>query len=221
MDQTLAKTRLKELPTLKCARSRYRSTSQILHDITGFHGEHISIQDLYAQLGDRGFGLMFLLFALPNIIPLPMPGVSTLTSLPIIFFSAQLCLGKSRVWIPAWLGQRTIPMATLKPLIHKSYPYLMRLEKMVKPRLDTLTSRRFERIAGGLILLLALLIALPIPFGNLPLALAITVMALAITERDGLMMIIGWLFTIFALCFFVALVSGYVWVIWSLISGIF
>lgn len=95
MDQATTASPLVALPKVKARGSRYRSTSDILHDVVGFHGETITIRDLSAQLGDRGFGLMLLLFALPNTIPLPIPGVSTLTSLPLIFFSAQLCLGKS------------------------------------------------------------------------------------------------------------------------------
>lgn len=221
MDQTATATRLMVPSTAKTRSSRHRSTSDILHDVVGFHGETISIRDLSAQLGDRGFGLMLLLFSLPNTIPLPIPGVSTLTSLPLIFFSAQLCLGKERIWLPNWLADRQIPMSSLRPLIHKSLPWLMKLEKAVKPRLDKITTRRFERLAGGLMLLLALLIALPIPLGNLPLGIAMAVLALAITERDGIVMITGWLFTIFALCYFAALISGYAWILWQLVSGLF
>ncbi len=112
-------------------------------------------------------------------------------------------------------------MSSLRPLIQKSLPWLMKLEKLVKPRLDKITTRSFERLAGGLMLILALLIALPIPLGNLPLGIAMAVLALAITERDGIVMITGWLFTIFALCYFAALISGYAWVIWQLVSGLF
>lgn len=220
MDQAAVSTHLMAPSTAKTRSSRYRSTSDILHDFVGFHGETISIRDLSAQLGDRGFGLMLLLFALPNTIPLPIPGISTLTSLPLIFFAAQLCLGKERIWIPRWLADRQIPMSSLRLFIQKSLPWLRRLEKFVKPRLDKITTRSFERFAGGLMLVLALLIALPIPLGNLPLGIAMAVLSLAIIERDGVVMITGWLFTIFALCYFAALISGYAWGIWQLISGL-
>lgn len=207
--------------TVNARSSRYRSTSDILREVIGFHGDTITIRDLSAQLGDRGFGLMLLLFTLPNTIPLPIPGVSTLTSLPLIFFSAQLCLGKERIWLPSWLADRQLPMSNLRPLIQKSLPLLIKLEKVVKPRLDKITTRRFERLAGGLMLVLALLIALPVPLGNLPLGIAMALLALAITERDGIVMITGWLFTVFALCYFAALISGYAWIVWQLVSGLF
>lgn len=207
--------------TTKMCKSRHRSTSDILHDVTVLNGEAISIKDLSAQLGERGFGLMLLLFALPNTIPLPIPGISTITSLPLIFFATQLFFGKERIWLPLWLADRQIPMSKLRPLIQKSLPWIIKLEKVAKPRLDIITTRNFERLAGGLMLILALLIALPVPLSNLVLGVAIAVLALAITERDGLVMITGWLFTIFALCFFTVLVSGYALILWKLVSEIF
>lgn len=210
-----------ELSGIKTRSSRNRSTSDILHDIVGFHDESINIRDLSAQLGDRGFGLMLLLFSLPNAIPLPIPGISTITSMPLIFFAAQLCMGRQQIWLPEWVANRRIPMSKLRPMLQKSLPRLKRLEKYFRPRLDKITTRNFERFAGVLILVLALLIALPIPLGNLPLGIAMVFLSLAITERDGAMMITGWLLTLFALCFFVALVSGYAWILWQFVSGIF
>jgi len=209
------------LSGIKTRSSRNRSTSDILHDIVGFHDENINIRDLSAQLGDRGFGLMLLLFSLPNAIPLPIPGISTITSMPLIFFAAQLCMGRQQIWLPEWVANRRIPMSKLRPMLQKSLPKLKRLEKYFRPRLDKITTRNFERFAGVLILVLALLIALPIPLGNLPLGIAMVFLSLAITERDGVMMITGWLLTLFALCFFVALVSGYAWILWQFVSGIF
>lgn len=221
MDQTTAATRVMALAHTTSHTHHQRSTSAIFQELANFQGEAILLRDLSERLGDRGFGLMLLLFALPNTIPLPIPGISTITSLPLIFFSAQLCLGKDRLWLPRWLAERQIPMSTLRPLIQKSLPWLIKLEKVVKPRFHKITTRRFERLAGGLMLLLAILIALPVPLGNLPPGIAIVVLALAITEQDGKLMITGWLFTIFALCYFTALVSGYAWMVWRLVSGLF
>lgn len=199
--------------------SRHRTTSEILSDIVTSEAQSVDMRGLTAKLGERSFGLALLLFALPNSLPLPIPGISTLTSLPLIFFSAQLCFGHKTLWLPAWLARRTISMSSMRPVVQKALPWLRRLEKVVKPRLDTLTTRRFERLAGGIILLLAVLLALPIPLSNLPLGIAITTLALAITERDGRAMITGWIFAILALCFFVALLSGYTWILWRVLSS--
>lgn len=221
MDQTATAAQLTFLAQGQQQGSHPRSTSSLFLRIARSRDPAISLRMLSARLGDRGFGLLVLLFALPNSIPLPLPGVSTLTSLPLIFLAGQLCFGQRKIWLPDWLADRQIPMDKLRPLIRHSLPWLRRLEKLVKPRREHLTTDRYERLAGALILVLALLLALPVPLGNLPLGLAIAILALAITERDGQVMIIGWLLTFFALCFFLLLVSGYAWLVWQLISGIF
>jgi hypothetical protein len=202
-------------------KSCYQSTSNILRDITNINGETITVHEILRQLGDRGFGMILLLFALPNTIPIPIPVISTITSLPLIFFAAQLALGKERIWLPNWLSKKKIPLITLRLMVHKSLPWLTRLEKLIKPRLDKVTTQFFERFAGMLIFVLAVLIALPIPLGNWPLGVAMVVLSLAITERDGLIAITGWLLTILALCYLTVLISGYAWIIGQLVSRLF
>lgn len=221
MDQAAAATQLNVRAKTSERSSRYGSTSSVLHEVTCFHGDFITIKDLSTQLGDRGFGMLLFLFALPNTIPLPLPGISTITGLPLIFIAAQLMLGKSSVWLPNWLANKQIPMGTLRLSLQKLLPWVVKLEKFVKPRLDVITTRNFERFAGGIIFVLAVLLALPVPLGNLPLGIAMAVLALGLTERDGFVMITGWLLTVLALCFFVMLVRGYLWIFWQLISGFF
>ncbi len=213
MDQSEYKKDLIFLDRLKCCKSQYRTTSSILNEIV--HEKHslFSISELSERLGDRGLGIILLLLALPNTIPLPIPGISTITGIPLIFFAAQLCFGSQKLWLPECIGGRKVNMASLQPFFQRALPFMLFLERFIKPRLDSITTIRFERIAGGFILLLACLIALPIPLGNLPLGIAITILALAITERDGVLMIIGWIFTFLALSFFLLLVSGYIWLV--------
>jgi hypothetical protein len=111
-------------------------------------------------------------------------------------------------------------MVMLQKFVNIALPFLLRLEKLSRPRIDVFTTPKFERIAGLIIVILALLIALPIPFGNFPLGVAITILALAITEQDGILMIIGWICSILAVCFIFALVNGYAWLVWQMVSNI-
>lgn len=195
-------------------------TSDILRKIADGSAATITIGSLSEKLGDRGFGLILLIFAIPNAIPLIIPGASAITGLPLIFLAAQLCLGRQKIWLPHFIAKREIKMAMLKKFVDIALPCLLKLEKISKPRVDMLTTPKFERIAGVIIVVLAFLIALPIPLGNFPLGVAITILALAITEQDGVLMIIGWISTILALCFLFALVNGYAWLVWQMISNI-
>jgi hypothetical protein len=109
-------------------------------------------------------------------------------------------------------------MEKLRKIIHIGLKGLAHIEKISKPRLDILTTRHYERLAGMIIFVLAFLMALPIPLGNFPLGVAITVLALAITEQDGLLMIIGWIASVLALLFFFTLINGYAWLLWEMLS---
>jgi len=220
MDQATPASNLIQPIKARASQSQYRSTSAMLADIVRGSSDPISISTLFERLGDRGFGLALLLFAIPNAIPFPIPGISVITGMPLIFLSAQLFLGSNKIWLPSWLSRREISHSTLSVWVHKSIPWLLKLEKRVKPRLDAVVTRRHERFAGLLICILACLIALPVPLSNLPLGVAIMILALAITERDGLFMIIGWLLSCVAVLIFSALIVGYMWLSWQVIGSL-
>jgi hypothetical protein len=71
-------------------------------------------------------------------------------------------------------------------LIHRIAPWLERAEKLLKPRASVLAMPLMEYVVGLVCLLLALVLVLPIPLGNMFPALAISLMALGLLERDGL-----------------------------------
>ena len=61
---------------------------------------------------------------------------------------------------------------------------------------------------GAACLLLAIILFLPIPFGNIPPAFAISAFALGILERDGVATIIGWLATVGSILILAAISSA-------------
>jgi len=70
-------------------------------------------------------------------------------------------------------------------------PSIRRVERLVGPRLIWLTTRRGEQIIGLFAFVLAVVLFLPVPFGNTLPALAIAILALAVLERDGIAAIAG------------------------------
>ena len=71
-------------------------------------------------------------------------------------------------------------------------PYLERLEKICKPRLPIVTETVGKVLIGIVILALGAVMILPIPFlGNMPPGFAASVIAIGMTERDGLIVLIG------------------------------
>ena len=171
--------------------------SYFAHD---FPGERITLGDFVDVLGERSFGILLLIFALPSVLPLgAIPGVSAVFGLPMAVVALQLMLGLKKPVMPSWLLSRSIPRADLARIVTKVMPYLQKTEKLLKPRLPLMTGSVAERIVGGICLALAAIVTLPIPFGNQPPSTAVALFALGLFERDGLFVIAGFIASIFAL----------------------
>lgn len=159
----------------------------------------ISLDDLLIGVGHRAFGLLLLLLAIPNSIPLPSPpGLSTVFGLPMAIFAVQLILGHKTPWLPAFLRRKTLPRDDILSLLDRASPYLAKVERRLKSRHHRFVGVTAERVAGVVILVMAIILSMPIIFGNFLPAFAVLLMALAILARDGLMMLAGWGTSIFA-----------------------
>jgi len=187
------------------------SLSSLLLDFAAnFHAERVQVRDITESLGRRSFGFILLIFAIPNSLPIiGIPGVSTVTGLPLLFVALQMALGHRRVYLPRWIADRSIATVDFQNLINKVVPWLTRIERLMKPRLHILTQGNGERWLGAACVLLAFLLVLPIPLGNLLPGLGILFIALGLIERDGLCVCAGLVLGIASWVY----LSGLVWVI--------
>ena len=96
-------------------------------------------------------------------------------------------------------------------LISRIAPWLERAEKLLKPRVSVLALPPMEFMVGLICLVLSLVLALPIPLGNMLPAAAISLMALGLLERDGVWILAGFLATLAS----VVLVSGVVYALFK------
>lgn len=151
--------------------------------------DRIAIRDLLDTLGDRALAALLFVFAVPNAVPVP-PGTSTILGAPLIFLAAQLALGR-RPWLPAVIADRSMTRADFAALIRRVGPWLARAERLLRPRVVALASPPMEYLVGLVCLLLAVVLVLPVPLGNMLPALAISLLALGIMERDGLWILAG------------------------------
>lgn len=87
--------------------------------------------------------------------------------------------------MPAIITQRSMSREDFHVLIRRIAPWLERAEKLLKPRASVLAMPPMENVVGLVCLVLALVLVLPIPLGNMLPALAISLMALGLLERDG------------------------------------
>jgi hypothetical protein len=170
-----------------------RKISAILAELAASGtGERVMLRELIEAFGDRAFGIVILTFSLPNAVGLGViPGLSAVFGLPQIFVAAQMASGLHKLWLPSWALERSIARADFATMIEKSMPYLLRAERVLRPRLPALTAYAAERVLGLVLVGLAVIVSLPIPFGNQPPGIAMAIIALALMERDGAWVIVG------------------------------
>jgi len=174
--------------------------SQMLQNITADETRDvISFGDILAALHGRAFGALMMIFAFPNILPSP-PGMAGVLGLPLVILSTQMMLGR-RPWLPSFIARRSLPRRTLAALFTRAMPWLARAERLLQNRMAALTTGPAQRVVGLTCLILSLVLMLPIPFGNMLPSIAICLFALGVLERDGLWIIGGLAFSIFAVGF--------------------
>ncbi len=159
----------------------------------------ISFGDLLAALDGRAFGALMIIFAFPNILPSP-PGLAGVLGLPLVILSAQMMMGRLP-WLPVFIARRSLPRSSFASLFTRATPWLARAEKLLRHRLAALTTAPAQKGIGLVCLILSLVLILPIPLGNMLPSIAICLFALGVLERDGVWIIAGLLFSVFAVGF--------------------
>jgi hypothetical protein len=161
-----------------------RPLSQVLRALAeDTSRERVTVGDLLQALGDRAIGALLFFFAVPNVLPVP-PGTSSVLGAPLVFLAAQLAFGM-RPWLPGIISRRSMSRADFRGMVLKVAPWLERAEKLLRPRVSALALPPFEYAVGLICLLLAVVLVLPIPLGNMLPAFAISLLALGLLERDG------------------------------------
>lgn len=174
--------------------------------------ERVTINDIRDLMSQSASAALVFVFAAPNVLPVP-PGVSAILGLPLIYLTAQLMLGQ-QPWLPDFIAGRSFARADFAAFINRAMPVLARAEKLLRPRWAFFLGYGAERLVGVLCLVLACVIALPIPLGNMLPAAALCLICLGLIERDGLCVALGVLTAIISLLIVAA-------VVWAMIKTLF
>ena len=186
-----------------------RRTSDVIKEIiqSSEKSERISIAEFVVMLGTHSFYLTILIFSLPNSLPVPgIPGFSTITGFPIILISLQMLVGREFLWLPQGIGKKSFSRRALSKMLQKALPFVENLERYLKPRLLWLRTKAMRSLMGLVFLILACIISLPIPGGNFLPGLSMSLIAIAILQRDGLFLLVALAFAAFSSFFMYALI---------------
>ncbi len=152
---------------------------------------YLRLGKIFDYVGERGFGLVLLLLALPNFIPAPI-GVGAVTGPLASFCGLQLLFGLERPWMPRRMRSVRLKRSTFQKTLNVVGKLLRGLEKLSRPRWDSMVGPTALRITGFLLVGLGIALALPIPFTNYPFGALLILLSIALMERDGVLMVICW-----------------------------
>lgn len=151
--------------------------------------DRISVATLLDRLGHRCQGTVLWILAVLCLVPIP--GLPTLLGMAIATIAVQMI--KRRLALPLLdhigvfelsSGASSRTLALVGSLRETVTPF-------VKRRLVFLTGFASRPAIAVGVLLMALLIVLPIPFGNYPAAVALILIGLAMERRDGVALLLA------------------------------
>jgi hypothetical protein len=180
-----------------------------------FKHHAVTVEEVVGVLQERAYTLLIILFALPFCSPVTLPGLSTPLGLVIAIVAGRFALGLPP-WLPEKLRHTVLSPGFFRRLLEGASRIIGLLERVIRPRLATLTSTALlVRLHAGMVCLaaLTLLIPAPIPFSNLLPALGMLLGAMGVMERDGLAILAGYFFTAVGIAYFVlvALLGAKAW----------
>ncbi|MEH3105552.1 MAG: exopolysaccharide biosynthesis protein [Sphingomonas phyllosphaerae] len=181
-----------------------------IDDLAGKQDE-IAVGDVVEALGARGFGPFLIVMPLIDISPIgSIPGLPTAMAAVIMLIAVQMALGRKHLWLPGFVRRRAVSSDKVRKAVDKTRGVARFMDRWFHGRLPALTRGPFVRAAA--IGVIALACAVP-PLELLPLAttapmLAIAAFGLAITARDGLLMIVATVLAMAAVGIGVGLWSG-------------
>ncbi len=183
--------------------------------------ERVSLGDLIESLGPRGYGMLIVLFALPNLLPIYIPGLSPIFGFPLMILCAQLAYGLPTPKLPAILTRRSMKRSDLRMITVRALPWLQRVERWVKPRPSFVTSRTGERLIGAYGVVLSIIVVIPLPFTNGPPSLACLIMAIGMMEEDTRTILGGAAFGLVAIGLGLSIIGSVGWMLSAGFNWIF
>ena len=175
------------------------SMGDVLGELDALAANHdeVRVADVLDDFGARSFGPFIMIPAVLEITPVGgIPGVPTVLALFIALIAVQLLIGRDHVWMPQFVQRRAVGSKKLHKAVGKLKGMANFLDRHSKGRLEGLTKGTAIKLVAAVII--ALCCTVPplefLPFASTIPMLAIAVLGLALTVRDGALLLGSLLF---------------------------
>jgi hypothetical protein len=171
----------------------------------------LPVHELIERVGQSGMLLFAVFLTLPFLVPVSVPGVSTVFGLLIILIGIGFAFDRLP-WLPSFVTNRMVPADSLANALEHGAKLVARIEGFLHPRLGFLVSGLgIHRLNGFMLAFAGVLLMAPfgfVPFSNTIPGLAILFLALGMLERDGVFVMAGYFMTAATCVYFGALIWG-------------
>jgi hypothetical protein len=153
----------------------------------GNQSDQVTLKEILGLAGERTFGFLFVLLALPSALPVPAPGYSIPFGIVMLLLALQLVAGRTRLWLPDSWKNKAFPTQQVQGMVKAGIPWLRRLEAISRPRVTYVcTSLPGRTVIGVAIALMSISMMIPIPGTNTVPAMGIFVTGFGLLDDDGL-----------------------------------
>lgn len=182
--------------------SLYEALSRAIAQIDG---PTITLRRLLVLVGEHGMLFLCALLTIPFLIPVSIPGVSTVFGAAIILISLGITMNRLP-WLPDRLMDRELDAAKLSGILRRGANVVARVEAYIRPRMGAITDGAIASRVNGLALIFSgVLLMAPlglVPFSNTLPAFAILLLAVGMSQRDGLVVLAGYAMILASLVYF-------------------
>ncbi|NER22629.1 MAG: exopolysaccharide biosynthesis protein [Symploca sp. SIO1C2] len=152
----------------------------------------VKLIDILSLAGERIFGFLFLIIALPSALPVPAPGYSLPFGFVLLLLAIQLIGGAQRPWLPQKMMNHAIKLETVQGFVKAGIPWLKRLEAIARPRFTYIcTSLPGRVVIGVAISLMSISMMIILPLTNTLPAIGIFITSFGLIEDDGAISLAG------------------------------
>ncbi len=151
--------------------------------------ERVSMRAMAQAHGPEAHGTLLLLLAMPCL--LPVPGVGTVLGLGMAALAVTMWRGHCVPCLPQRVAELELPRHwAQRVLVGLASAYVL-AGRHARARLSHLASAGRRSTIALAVGLMATIVVMPIPFGNLLPALALVFIGLGLVFRDGVAVVVG------------------------------
>nr|WP_295463559.1 exopolysaccharide biosynthesis protein [Mesorhizobium sp.] len=173
--------------------------------IDSIDGPTVTLRRLLSLVGEHGLLFLCALLTIPFLIPVSIPGVSTVFGAAIILVALGITTNRMP-WLPDRLMDKDLDAVKLTGILRRGATVVAKLEAFIRPRAQAITGSGFASRINGLALIFAgVLLMAPlglVPFSNTLPAFAILLLAVGMSQRDGVVVLGGYAMIVATLVYF-------------------